>query len=106
MSCPSIWQSVRGAAPWLVEAKARLDAERAERAEPVARDRAERLELCQRRLVEEWRVERFANREYQAHYERGVIERGKHMMGPGPRPHPPPTQPQGKLNTTDPDAGG
>ena len=98
--------SVRAAARRLDEPKARLDAERAERAEPVPRARAERLELCQRPLVEEWRVERFANREYEAHYERGVIESGKHMMGPGPRPHTPPTQPQGKLNTTDPDAGG
>jgi transposase len=93
-----------GRRAWLREAKERLDAERAERAEPVPRDRAERLTLCQRRLVEEWRAERFANREYEARYERRVLERGRQAMGSGPRPHTPPGRPEGKINTTDPDA--
>jgi transposase len=93
-----------GRRAWLREAKQRLDRERAERAEPVPQGRAERLALCQRRLVEDWRAERFANREYEAHYERGVLERGRKQMGAGPRPHSPPARPEGKLNTTDPDA--
>jgi transposase len=93
-----------GRRAWLREAKQRLDAERAERAEPVPRGRTERLSLCQRRLVEDWRTERLANREYEARYERGVLERGRQAMGSGPRPHTPPARPDGKLNTTDPDA--
>ena len=93
-----------GRRAWLREAKQRLDRERAERAEPVARERAERLRVCRRRLVEDWRAERFANREYEAHWERGVLERGRQQMGSGPRPHTPPPRPEGQLNTTDPDA--
>lgn len=93
-----------GRKAWLRDAKKRLDAERAQRAELVPRERAERLALAQRRLVEEWQRERLASREYEAHYERGVIERGKQAMGPGPRPNTPPAHPEGKINTTDPDA--
>jgi transposase len=93
-----------GRRAWLREAKERLDKARAERAEPVPNGRAERLGLCQRRLVEDWQTERFANREYEAHYERGVIERGRKQMGSGPAPYTPAPRPKGKLNTTDPDA--
>jgi transposase len=93
-----------GRRAWLRAAKERLERERAERAEPVPQGRAERLRLCQRRLVEDWRAERFAHREYEAHWERGVIERGRQQMGSGPRPYSPPARPEGKLNTTDPDA--
>jgi transposase len=93
-----------GRRAWLREAKQRLDRARAERAEPVPRDRGERLGICQRRLVEDWQAERFASREYEARWERGVIERGRQQMGSGPRPHTPPPRPAGQLNTTDPDA--
>jgi transposase len=93
-----------GRRAWLREAKQRLERERAERAEPVPRDRGERLAICQRRLAEDWQAERFANREYEARWQRGVIERGRQQMGSGPRPHTPPPRPEGKLNTTDPDA--
>jgi transposase len=93
-----------GRRAWLRDAKQRLERERAERAEPVPRNRAARLELCQRRLVEDWRAERFANREYEAHWERGVLERGRKQMGSGPRPYTPPARPDGRLNTSDPDA--
>jgi transposase len=93
-----------GRRAWLREAKQRLDRDRAARAEPVPRDRVERLAVCQRRLVQDWQAERFANRDYEARWERGVIERGRKQMGSGPRPHTPPPRPEGKLNTTDPDA--
>src|SRR2546426_8794140 len=43
-----------GRRAWLKEAKRRLDAERA--TEPVPKARAERLEICHRRLVEDWRA--------------------------------------------------
>lgn len=87
-----------GRRAWLREAKRRLDRERAERAEPVPRDRAQRLGHCQRQLVEDWRADRLANREYEAHYERGVLERGRKQMGSGPRPYTPPARPEGQLN--------
>jgi transposase len=93
-----------GRRAWLREAKQRLERERAERAEPVARDRAERLSVCQRRLVEDWQAERFASRDYETRWQRGVIERGRQPMGPGPRAHTPRPRPEGQLNTTDPDA--
>ena len=96
--------SREGRRAWLRQAKQRLDAQRRQAAEPVARDRGQRLEGCRRRLVEEWQVERFANREYEAHYDRRVLERGRASTGRGPAPHSPPEQPQGKVNTTDPDA--
>jgi transposase len=93
-----------GRRAWLREAKERLERERAERGEPVSRNRAERLSRCQRRLVEDWRAERFASRDYEAHFERGVLESGRKAMGSGPAPYTPPERPEGKLNTTDPDA--
>ena len=91
-----------GRRAWLREAKQRLERERAEQAEPVPRDRVARLSLCQRRLVEDWRAERFANREYEAHYERGVIERGRKAMGSGPRPYTPPARPESRASSTPP----
>jgi transposase len=93
-----------GRRAWLKEAKRRLDAERAANEEPVPRAREERLEICHRRLVEDWRAERQANRDYEAIYDRGVRERGKQAMGPGPNRYEPPEKPAGKINTTDPDA--
>jgi hypothetical protein len=70
----------------------------------VPKAREERLEICHRRLVEDWRAERQANRDYEASYDRGVRERGKQAMGPGPNRYEPPKKPEGKINTTDPDA--
>jgi transposase len=93
-----------GRRAWLREAKERLEREREEQAEPVPNDRAERLRICQRRLVEDWRTERFASRDYETRFERGVSERGRKAMGAGPAPYTPPARPEGRLNTTDPDA--
>jgi transposase len=93
-----------GRRDWLKQAKKRLDEERGQAKEPIPRSREERLEMCHRRLVEDWQAQRLANRAYEAAYERGVRERGKQAMGPGPRPYQPPAKPDGKINTTDPDA--
>jgi transposase len=92
-----------GRRAWLREAKQRLDAERAAKAEPVPRDRKERLSLCHRRLVEDWRAEREGNRAYEAYRERGVMKDGRRFGAP-PKPYQPPARPEGKINTTDPDA--
>jgi transposase len=91
-----------GRRAWLAAAKERLDAERAERAEAVPRNRTERLERCRERLVEDWQNERMASREFEAHQRRMAIERG--WTGRAAAPYTPPEKPDGKLNTTDPDA--
>ena len=93
-----------GRRAWFREAAERLEAQRDAQGESVPRDRAERLEACRGRLAEDWRTERFANREYEARFERGVLERGRQAMGSGPRPYTPPAHPEGKINTTDPDS--
>jgi transposase len=46
-----------GRRAWLRDAKRRLDAERAAKLEPVPQDRERRLEICHRRLLEDWRAE-------------------------------------------------
>jgi transposase len=94
-----------GRRQWLKEAKKGLDAERAATKEKVPRSREERLELCHRRLVEDWQVELNANRAYEAWRSRGIAADGSRRMAPGTtKPHEPPDKPDGKINTTDPDA--
>jgi transposase len=90
---------------WLRQAKRRLDAERAGKPEPVPRDRERRLRSCHRRLVEDWRTEHRANRAYEAWRARGIAADGSRRMAPGTtKPYEPPPRPEGKINTTDPDA--
>ncbi len=93
-----------GRKAWLREAKQRLERERAAKAQQVPRDRDARLELCHKRLVKEWQTERQAHREYEAYRERGVRERGRQAMGSPPKPQQLPDQPEGKINTSDPDS--
>jgi transposase len=92
-----------GRRAWLRDAKRRLEAERATEPEPVPRDRERRLEICHRRLVEDWRIEHRANRDYEAYRARGVMKDGRRFGRP-PDPYSPPGQPEGKVNTTDLDA--
>jgi transposase len=94
-----------GRRAWLKEAKRRLDAERAAESKPVPRDRERRLEICHGRLVEDWRTERRANRAYEDWRARGIAADGSRRMAPGAtKRYQPPAQPEGKINTTDPDA--
>jgi transposase len=92
-----------GRRAWLRGAKQRLEAARAAKPEPVPRDREQRLAICRSRLVEDWRVEHQANRGYEAYRARGVMKDGRRFGRP-PDPFSPPAQPEGKINTTDPDA--
>ena len=69
----------------------------------MPRAREERLELCRRRLVEDWQTEHRANRDYEAYRARGVMKDGRRFGAP-PKPYEPPPEPEGKINTTDPDA--
>jgi transposase len=100
---PAHVASREGRRAWLREAKERLERERAAKPEAVSRDRSKRLELCRRRLLEEWRSERQANRAYEAYRARGVMKDGRRFGRP-PNPCTPPPQPEGKINLTDPDS--
>ena len=100
---PEGLRTPNGRRAWLREAKEELERERAESPEPVSRDRAQRLETCRRRLAEDWRAERRANQRYEAYRARGAMKNGRRFGAP-PKPYSPPEVPEGKLNTTDPDA--
>jgi transposase len=100
---PDHLASREGRRAWLREAKERLERERAAEAEPVPRDRSQRLELCRRRLVADWRTERQANRDYEAYRARGVMKDGRRFGRP-PKPCEPSAQPEGKINLTAPDS--
>jgi transposase len=102
---PEHLASREGRRAWLREAKERLQTKRAAKPEPVPRERAERLDLCRRRLVEDWQTEHRANRDYEAWRARGVAADGSRRMAPGAvKPYEPPAQPEGKINLTDPDS--
>jgi transposase len=92
-----------GREAWLKEAKKQLDAERAAKQEQPPRERSERLEICHRRLVEDWQAENRGNRAYEAFRAGGVMRDGRRLGAP-PKPFTPPAKPEGKINTTDPDA--
>jgi hypothetical protein len=53
--------------------------------------------------VEDWGSEHRANRDYEVYHARGVMKDGRRFGCP-PKPYEPPAQPEGKINTTDPDA--
>jgi transposase len=100
---PKGLRTANGRRAWLREAREERERERAEHPEPVRRDRAARLETCRRRLAEDWQAERRANQRYEAYRARGVMKDGR-PFGTPPKPYSPPDAPEGKLNTTDPDA--
>jgi transposase len=100
---PEELRSHGGRRAWIRAAKEQLEREREEDPEPVPSDRAERLERCSSRLVEDWRAERFGNRVYEAYRANGRMSDGRRFSAP-PKPFEPPARPEGKINTTDPDA--
>ncbi len=100
---PEQLRTRHGRKRWLREAKKELEDERTAKGEPIPRDREQRLELCHRRLVEDWRAENEGNRAYEAYRARGVKSNGRRLGAP-PKPYAPPATPEGKINTTDPDA--
>jgi transposase len=100
---PEGLRTPNGRRAWLREAKEELERERAENPEPVRRDRAARLETCRRRLAEDWQAEHRANERYETYRARGVMKNGRRFGAP-PKPYSPPEAPEGKINTTDPDA--
>lgn len=100
---PPQLQTDHGRRGWIRDALQRQERERAEEPEPIPAARPERLELCRERLVSDWRAERKANRDYEAYRERGRGRKGNKLGAP-PKPHTPPSTPEGKINLTDPDS--
>jgi transposase len=91
----------------LREAKQALEAERAARAKPVARDRGERLIECRHRLRQDWELERHVVTEHAAWHAAGIASDGsRRMVGArhNIKPYPLSREPAGKINVTDPDS--
>jgi len=87
------------------EAKQALEEERKAKAKPVPRDRQKRLGGCKKRLEEELELERRVAKEHEEWRKRGVAKDGsRRMTGHNQKPSPLPTEPTGKINTTDPDS--
>jgi transposase len=100
---PDVIATTKGREGWLRAARQRLDQERAERGEPIARSRPGRLLQAKRRLDEDLAAEREINDKYEAYRARGVMRDGRRMSA-RPKPYTPPETPAGKINLTDPDS--
>src|SRR5215217_5524306 len=91
----------------LREAKQALDAEREADAEPVGRDRGERLRECRRRLAQDFELERRLVAEHDAWLEAGIASDGsRRMTGARHNLKPYPLTPlaERRINVTDPDS--
>jgi transposase len=98
---PEEFATAQGRRGWLREAKQRLEAERAAKAQPVPRSRPKRLKEAKRRLEEELWSEVRANQAYEAYRARGRMKDGRRFGRP-PDPYQPPATPEGRINVTDP----
>ena len=87
-----------GRREWIREALRRQREEREADPEPVPRGRAERLGLCRSRLEDEHRTVVEAHRGYEEAKAEGP------RRGRPPVPAEPPAEPEGRVNTTDPDS--
>jgi transposase len=87
-----------GRREWIREALRRRREEREADPEPVPGGRAERLELCRGRLEDEHRTVVAAHRDYEEAKAEGP------RRGRPPVPAEPPAEPEGRVNTTDPDS--
>jgi Transposase DDE domain/Transposase domain (DUF772) len=97
--------SHNGRREWLREAKRRLDEKREREAKPIPRSRPARLREGKGRLEEELHAEQQANEAYEQWRERGISADGARRMATGTvKPYTPPSEPQGKVNITDPDS--
>ena len=88
-------------------AKQALEAERAAEAMKIPRDRGERLVECERRLRQDWELERHVVGEHAKWHAAGIASDGsRRMVGArhNIKPYPLTPQPAGKINVTDPDS--
>ncbi len=103
-SCRPSWRPRSGRRKWLDGAKRRLDAQREQEARPIPAPRRARVKEAKRRLEEELWTEQRANDAYEAYRARGVMRDGRRFGSPAKPYTPPPEQPVGKINVTDPDS--
>src|SRR4051794_37950759 len=92
---------------WLREAKQALDAEREADAEPVPRDRGERLKECRRRLQQDHELEQRVIAEHAAWFAAGIASDGSRRMTAARhniKPYPLIDLGDRKINVTDPDS--
>jgi transposase len=94
---------VKGRDGWLQDARRQLTARRERDARAVGRARGDRLLESARRLEQDHAGEVQANRAYEAYRAQGRMKDGRRFGGP-PKPYQPPAQPEGYINTTDPDS--
>jgi transposase len=100
---PEEFSTEQGRRGWLREARLRLDAKRAQEAQPIPKTRPARLKESKRRLEEELAVECQANAAFEHRRMHGRDSTGR-RLGARPKPYSPPATPEGKINTTDPDS--
>jgi hypothetical protein len=94
---------VQGREGWLREGSRQLDQHRAREARAIPRSRSERLLESERRLQQDLSVEVEANEAYEDYRATGRDKRGRRFGAP-PKPYQPPQEPDGPVNTTDPDS--
>src|SRR5919204_804321 len=94
-----------GRRAWLREAKRRLERQRDEQPLPVPRSRSKRIREAKRRLEEELFTEARANEAYERYRARDRMRNGRRLGAHSPpKPYTPPSTPQGRINTADPDS--
>jgi hypothetical protein len=94
-----------GRRAWLREAKRRLERQRDKQPQPVPRSRPKRVKEAKRRLGEELFTEVRANAAYENYRARDRMRNGRRLGAHSPpKPYTPPTTPEGRINTTDPDS--
>jgi transposase len=86
----------------LAAARRMLDDEREADPEQVPQGRVERLHQGERRLREEWELDRRVNAEYERWRARGISVDGRRVGGRDPDPYEHPASPPGIANSTDP----
>jgi transposase len=92
----------QGRKGWLREARRQLDTRREQDPRPIPASRLGRLLVGEQKLSEDLAVERDANAAYET-YRGGVMKDGRRFGRP-PNPYVPPQEPEGKVNTSDPDS--
>ncbi|MGZ6589846.1 MAG: transposase [Solirubrobacteraceae bacterium] len=93
----------QGRVGWLREGRRELERRRAGEPEAIPRSRVERLALGERRLADELESDRRWNEAYEYYRAHARDARGR-GLGMPPKAYRPPSEPEGKVNLTDPDS--
>jgi transposase len=89
---------------WHHDARLQINEHRRQQAWEVPRDRADRLLESERRMQENLAATRAANDAYEHFRATGRDKRGRRLSSHPPKPYQPPEEPEGMVNTTDPDS--